>query len=95
MADSYTDPAAQLLTYGGVVGRTRDDNWPDYRDLGLTEESIPDLIRMATDLDPRDPRTDGSEVWAPLHAWRALAQLQAVEAAGPLVHLFAQLEHND
>ena len=95
MADSYTDPAAQLLTYGGVVGRTRDDNWPDYRDLGLTEANVPDLIRMATDSNLHNAPHESAEVWAPLHAWRALGQLRAVDAARPLIHLFAQLKHDD
>ncbi|MDP2984508.1 MAG: hypothetical protein Q8O92_14410 [Candidatus Latescibacter sp.] len=35
------------------------------------------------------------EVWAPLHAWRALGQLQAVEAINPLINLFHELEDDD
>jgi hypothetical protein len=65
------------------------------RELGLTEEHIPDLIRMATDFDLHNLRQESPEVWAPLHAWRALAQLRAVEAAHPLVLLFEQLKHDD
>ena len=63
--------------------------------LGLTKEHIPDLIRMATDLDLHNLRRESPEVWAPLHAWRALAQLRAVEAANPLVLLFEQLKDDD
>jgi hypothetical protein len=95
MAHSYTEPVAKLLSCGAVAPEFSLRHWPDYRDLGLTEESIPELIRMATDLDLHNASHDSLEVWAPLHAWRALAQLQAVEAAGPLVRLFAQLEHDD
>jgi SEC-C motif len=95
MAPSYTEPVAKLLTCGAVEFGSSPRQWFDYRDLGLTEENIPDLIRMATDLDLHNAPHDSPEVWAPLHAWRALAQLQAMQAAGPLVHLFAHLEHDD
>ena len=95
MAHSYTEPVAKLLSCGAVAFGSSPRHWLDYRGLGLTEENIPELIRMATDLDLHNAPHDSPEVWAPLHAWRALAQLQAVEAAQPLVHLFAQLEHDD
>ena len=95
MLHSYTDPVAKLLTYSGVDERSPKDQWPDYRELGLTEEHIPDLIRMATDLDLHNLRQESPEVWAPLHAWRALAQLRAVEAVNPLVLLFEQLKDDD
>jgi hypothetical protein len=51
MLRSYTDPVAKLLTYSGVDERSPKEQWPDYQELGLTKEHIPDLIRMATDLD--------------------------------------------
>ena len=95
MAHSYTEPVAKLLSWGAVDPPSSNRRWPDYRQLGLTEENIPDLIRMATDLDLHNAPHDSPEVWAPLHAWRALAQLRAVEAAPPLVHLFEQLKHDD
>lgn len=95
MAHSYTEPVAKLLSCGAVDRRSSHRHWPDYRDLGLTEENIPDLIRMATDVDLHNAPHDSPEVWAPLHAWRALAQLQAVEAARPLVHLFEHLKDDD
>ena len=95
MAYSYTEPVAKLLSCGAVAFASSPRQWFDYRDLGLTEESIPELIRMATDLDLHNAPQDSPEVWAPFHAWRALAQLQALQAADPLVHLFAQLEHDD
>jgi hypothetical protein len=95
MSHSYTDAVAKLLTYGGVDGRSPDDKWPDYPDLGLTEADIPELIRMATDADLHNAHYESADIWAPLHAWRALGQLRAVDAAGPLVHLFKQLKHDD
>jgi hypothetical protein len=95
MLHSYTDPVAKLLTYSGVDERSPKEQWPDYRERGLTKEHIPDLIRMATDLDLHNLRRESPEVWAPLHAWRALAQLRAVEAVNPLVLLFEQLKDDD
>ncbi len=46
MARNYSPPVNKLLTYGEC---RRSKNWPNYRKLGLTEEHIPELIRMATD----------------------------------------------
>ena len=51
MAPSYTEPVAKLLNCGAVAPESSPRQWFDYRDLGLTEENIPELIRMATDLD--------------------------------------------
>jgi hypothetical protein len=50
---------------------------------------------MATDpaLNTADPGT--GEVWAPLHAWRVLGQMRAVEAVKPLIALFDQYEEDD
>jgi hypothetical protein len=82
--DSYPDPVNKLLTLGAVKSA---QPWRNYRELGLGAEHVPELIRMATDpaLNQADSTTD--EVWAPLHAWRALGQLQASEALEPLLSL--------
>ena len=61
--------------------------------LGLTSEHIPALIRMATDEELNWANADSLEVWAPVHAWRALGQLHAEEAIEPLMRLFH--EHDD
>ena len=50
---------------------------------------------MATDPDLNNSASESLEIWAPLHAWRALAQLRAAEAAQPLVLLFEQQEDDD
>lgn len=95
MAGDYTLPVAALLTYGGYDYTQRNDPWPDYLDLGLTEEDIPGLIRMASDPGLNTADTESLDIWAPLHAWRALGQLKAVEAAEPLVNLFDALPDDD
>jgi hypothetical protein len=69
--------------------------WPNYREMGLGPEHVPDLIRMATDEELNWGDSDSDEVWAPLHAWRALGQLQAEEAAAPLTGLLAWIDEYD
>lgn len=61
--------------------------WPDCLGYGLTEEHIPELIRMATDPELNNADSESSEVWAPLHAWRAFGQLRAEQAIEPLAGL--------
>jgi hypothetical protein len=80
--EPYKDPVSKLLNYGEAKGRA----WPNYLELGLTKEDIPELIRMATD----EALYDESEMewWATVHAWRTLGQLQAEEAIEPLLKLF-------
>ena len=95
MRHDYADPVARLLDYGGCDIRRTDEPWPDYLELGFSEEHVPELIRMATDDDLNNADQDSVKVWAPLHAWRTLGQLQAVEAAKPLVRLFERLRHDD
>jgi len=47
---------------------------------------------MATDLKLLDTASDDTQSWAPGHAWRALAQLRAAEAAEPLARLFSRVD---
>lgn len=89
--DSYSPPVNQLLD----LGDPRDTpGWADYLALGLQPEHISELVRMATDPSLNEAESDSAEVWAPLHAWRALAQLHAVEAAGPLTTLFRRVDED-
>ncbi len=91
MANTYDHPVARLLTLGDVRGQRE---WADYVALGLTETYIPDLIQMALDEALLWADSDTDEVWAPLHAWRALGQLRAETAVEPLVTLFAYLDED-
>ena len=90
----YTDPVARLLNYGGYDLRRIKELWPDYLKLGFSEKHVPELIRMTMDDDLNNASQDDLKVWPPLHAWRTLGQLRAVEAAKPLVRLFDNLEHD-
>jgi hypothetical protein len=93
MTVPYLPPVDRLLKLGAEPARRR--SWPDYRNLGLEDRHTPALIQMAT-----DPALHGAEernpaIWAPVHAWRALAQLRAAAAAGPLLALLEREADNE
>lgn len=95
----YSDPVARLLTLGDPREMHREPewwggpNWPNYPvEFGLKPEHVPDLIRMATDQELNQAMSDTSEVWAPIHAWRALGQMKAVDAIQPLLGLFHRVD---
>ena len=81
--NSYQSPVNKLLTYGKAdIGA-----WLDYLSMGITSEDIPELIHMATDRDLIMMDSPEPEIWAPIHAWRALGQLRAENAVEPLIKL--------
>ncbi len=89
---NYSTPVATLLTYGDCLHKK---DWPDYRsELGIKQKHIPELIRMATDPSLHQADSESLEVWGPVHAWRALAQLKAVEAVEPLLSLLNDPDNN-
>lgn len=92
---SYSHPVSQLLTYGDCLKLPR---WPeelDYLPLGFGSEHIPDLIRMVLDDDLYWANSDSLEVWAPVHAWRVLGQLQAEAAIEPLLTRLDLVDEED
>ena len=91
---SYPAPVDKLLTYGKPEPRDA-QNWPDYLELGLGSEHIPDLLRMMADEGLWEAGEDSPENWAPVHAWRALGQLRAVNAVEPLLHLLEERISDD
>jgi hypothetical protein len=85
---AYAPEIAKLLNYG-VAEATA--NWPDYvRELGLGEQHIDALIRMATDAALYDADAEPLQASAPVHAWRALGQLRASSAVSPLLEVLDQ-----
>src|SRR5436305_13614282 len=95
-AVSYPSPVDKLLTCGDPWEvRANPKDWPQYLELGIGPEHIPDLIRMATDGELRWAEEDSDEVWAPIHAWRTLGALHAEEAIEPLLSLFKNIEEYD
>jgi len=97
---TYTSPVDKLLSLGKPESNLP-EKWPNYLELGLGPEHIPELIHMATDLELRGPESqekseeEDPDFWAPLHAIRALGQLQAGIAAEPLVNLLAGLKDDE
>lgn len=89
----YSPPVDKLLTLGDSRETIR--KWPDYPALGIGSEHVPDLIRMATDQELNWADSDSLEVWAPVHAWRALGQLRAEAAIEPLMRLFHELDADE
>lgn len=90
---AYRPPVSALLEVGDARDSIQD--WPDYRALGLTTADIPELIRLASDHALHWAEDESPEIWAPIHAWRALGQLGAVEAVEPLLALHDPLEDSD
>lgn len=81
----YQPPVAKLLDYGDCHNHKK---WCDYvRELNLEAKHIPELIKMATDEKLSQSSLNSKEVWSPVHAWRALGQLKAIEAFKPLLSL--------
>ena len=86
MENTYSPPVSALLTYGEI--HSWNQEWPDYvTELGLKQEHIPELVRVISDDALINADEETAEVWAVLHAWRALGQLRAAEATGPLLKL--------
>ena len=87
MLQRLLDLPTPLETTGG--------QWLDYLAIGLDESAVPSLIALMTDDALNFADGDSKEVWVPLHSWRALAQLQSVEALGHLLELRDRDDEND
>ena len=88
----YRKPVDALLTLGDL--QESHHQWLDYSEYGIGADHIPDLIQLATDSELHGADSESLEVWAPIHAWRALGQLRAEEAIAPLLNLFHELEED-
>ncbi|HEV7587603.1 MAG TPA: hypothetical protein VGO40_05685, partial [Longimicrobium sp.] len=93
MTSSYHPPVDRLLTLGAEPASRR--VWPDYRHLGLSARHVPELVRMATDAALLAAEEKEAASWAPLHAWRALGQLEAPAAVAPLLGLLERAWEDD
>lgn len=92
MSASYSYPVSQLLTLGQFfedVNWTA-ESWKGYAKLGFDNSHIPELIAVLTD----EELHAGCEPvpFAPVHAWRILAELKASEALPALVSLLRRLD---
>jgi HEAT repeat protein len=92
ISSPYPPPVDRLLHLGDPG---QDRTWPDYLALGLRPEHIADLIRLLQDETLNNADNESQEVWAPLHAWRALGQLRAEQAIEPLLGLLHRIDDSD
>lgn len=102
---NYPAPVNILLELGEPSKSLEVKGWINYLALGITQEHIPDLIRMATDHSLRfeyfdtdkypDFEESESSYWTPIHAVRALGELHATQAIEPLLALLDRAEELD
>jgi hypothetical protein len=91
---SYAPPLDQFFNYGDCNKLPQE--WANYvEELGLTEAHIPELIRLAIDKELHWGYADDPATWAPIHAIRALGQLQAEAAIDPLLKLLSDVPEED
>jgi Protein of unknown function (DUF1186) len=88
----YPSPVAQLLSLGDPRNESR---WQNYLALGVRTQLVPDLIRMALDEELHWADSESTQVWASIHALRALGQLRAEAAVEPLLHLFRRIDEDN
>lgn len=94
-SERYPADLNPLLSYGDCRHMPFDP-WPDYvKELRLGDEQVPDLIRMATDEELYKKEPEDLEFWAPVHAWRAIAQLKAEAAIEPFLSLLDKQNDSD
>lgn len=92
--EDFDEPIKRLFALGEEPARAQ--KWIDYLTLGITKQHIPELIIIINDaeeimyFDDHDDyyfNSDSPDIYAPIHAWRALGQLKAEEALNPLLDL--------
>ena len=88
----YRPPVAQLLALGDPLDGLDDIS---YRELGLSETDVPELCRLAQAGTLYDDEANDLEVYASVHAWRALGELRAEAAVAPLIGEFHHAELAD
>lgn len=92
---SYAAPVRRLLNIGATRSYDPAD-WPDYvEEFAVGHEHIGELVRLACDEALHRADSDTSEVWAPLHAWRALGQLRAAVSVPPLLALLKKIDEDE
>jgi hypothetical protein len=88
--EPYPAPLDQLLTLGYAWEGSPEAD-AKRQALGITQEHVPDLVRMARDRRLYD--SDEPELWAQMHAVLALAELDFRPWIGDLLRLF-DIEHD-
>lgn len=70
-------------------------DWLDCEELGIGPEHVEELIDLTLDEELNSALSDSRDVWVPVHAWRALGQLCAAEAAEPMTRLLQRIDEDD
>ncbi|HTI70984.1 MAG TPA: SEC-C metal-binding domain-containing protein [Candidatus Limnocylindria bacterium] len=81
---AYQPPVSKLLT----LGDPDDVSEEVYAELGIGPQHVPELLRMMTDTWLFRAREGTAEAAAPIHAWRAAVELDAMEIITPLIRWF-------
>jgi hypothetical protein len=89
---TYAPPVDSLLKLGRPDGGPEDT---DYAPHGIGPEHVPELIRLLQDEELAGGDPESPEVYAQVHAWRALGQLRAESAIEPLLELLSQQEDDE
>jgi hypothetical protein len=80
-----SEPVACLIALGPPKSR----GWCNYASLGITTEHSSELFRVLETPEVEVQSAEDPELWAPMHAWRALAQLGTLDLVG---HLLKRLD---
>ena len=90
--DQCSEPVQELFFLGEDVARTKD--WPNYLDYGITSTHIPELLRIIRQIQSfwDEDQYTFDQGYTPIHAWRALGQLQTTEAINTLIFLIHENE---
>lgn len=94
--NTLSNSKVSALLHAGESKNFFREPWTDYiKAYGFGPEDIDDLIVMATSQGLHNAKSDSSEVWAPVHAWRALGQLRAQQFIAPLLAALSFLHDDD
>lgn len=88
----YLPPVAQLLTLGDPLAEPDEIS---YRQLGLGEADVPELCRLVQAATLYDDEADDLQIYASVHAWRALGELRAEAAIDTLINELHHAETDD
>jgi hypothetical protein len=81
----YQPPISKLLELGERPLRRNKPH--DYRAMGIADEHLAELSRMSVDTAFLEEGCPEAARWAPIHAARAMIQLESAAAIEPLVKL--------
>lgn len=89
ISKGYSFPLNSLFELGSP------DELPDdflYQTLDFKSENIPELIQILSDNSLSKEIDDPLLGWVPMHAWRTLGELNAIEAIPALLHLLQRID---